>query len=90
MPASQKQMDFIDSLANELGMNRKQRNDFISLRVGWEVHYLDELAVIEASNVIQALLDARSSRKLAQVSLEDDEDLDELGARNDDEFNPTV
>jgi hypothetical protein len=56
MPATQKQIDYIDILCNEVGLDtRVKKLDFVSNLLGWWVPYLDEIAIPEASKVIEKL-----------------------------------
>lgn len=60
MPATQKQIDFIESLCIDCGFDtRAKRNDFVSRVCNREVKYLDGLAILEASMVIEELLGMR-------------------------------
>ena len=54
MQATQKQLDYIEILLNDLNFadTRAQRNDSISIRVGRPIKFLDELTKIEASQLI--------------------------------------
>ena len=63
MPATQKQIDYIDILCNDVGLDtRVKKMDFISNLLGWKVPYLDEIAVLEASKVIEALKGIKEDR----------------------------
>lgn len=53
--ATSEQIRYIEILANDIRLNRIQRNDFVSLRVGRNIKYLDELTKLEASTIIAAL-----------------------------------
>lgn len=56
MPASQTQIDFIEILCNDVGYDtRAKRNWFVSDLLGYEVKFLDDLAIPEASRVIEKL-----------------------------------
>lgn len=56
MPATQKQMDYIEILCNDVGLDtRVKKMDFISNLLGWRVPHLDEIAITEASQVIERL-----------------------------------
>jgi len=76
MPASQKQIDYIEILCNDVGFDtRIKRLDFISNLLGYQVKYLDDLALPEASQVIEKLKDIKSFKALTpglQVDPEDD------------------
>lgn len=51
-----KQQDYIEILRNDVGIDTiVKRNDFISLRVGRPIRFLDELTMSEASAIIVAL-----------------------------------
>ena len=64
MPASQKQIDYIEILCNDVGFDtRVKRNDFISNLLGYKVKFLDDLAGLEASQVIQALKEIKDNRE---------------------------
>ena len=56
MPATQKQIDYIEILFIDVGLDTKiKRMDFVSNLLGWEVPFLDEIAIPEASQVIEHL-----------------------------------
>lgn len=56
MQVTQPQINYIEILSNDVGLDtRAKRNDFISIRVGREIKFLDELTKIEASQIIVEL-----------------------------------
>ena len=56
MPANQRQIDYIEILCNDVGFDtRVKKMDFVSNLLGWKVPYLDEIAIPEASRVIEKL-----------------------------------
>ena len=64
MPATQAQIDYIDILCNDVGLDtRVKKMDFISNLLGWKVPYLDEIATPEASEVIRMLKEMREMKK---------------------------
>ena len=60
--ATQKQIDYITTLAFDLGMIRKQRQDYCSIRAGRRIEYLDELLIGEASKIIGDMLHDKEQR----------------------------
>lgn len=50
--ATQKQQDYIEILANDIGLNLNQRIFFITDTIGRVVKHLDELSLAEGSLVI--------------------------------------
>lgn len=56
MPATEKQIEYIEILCNDVGFDtRTRRLDFISNLLGYKVTFLDDLALPEASQVINKL-----------------------------------
>lgn len=54
--STQAQRDYLDILLNDAGYsNRLARNDFVSLRAGRTIGYLDQLTTKEASEIISEL-----------------------------------
>lgn len=75
MPASQKQIDYIEILCNDVGFDTQiKRNDFISNLLGYKVTFLDELAIPEASQVIEKLLNIKTYKQLTPGLQTDPED----------------
>lgn len=71
-----KQLQYIESLTSQLNFTRIERDVSIADLIGREIDFLHELSKKEASNVIS---------RFKELSEEMDEDLDDLGARYDDE-----
>lgn len=54
--ATEAQQNYMEVLFNDVGISeRAKRNDFLSLRVGREIHYLTDLTKTEASDIITEL-----------------------------------
>lgn len=49
---TQKQIEYLEILFNDCGFSRAQSRDYLSLRVGRTIKYLDELSGAEASRFI--------------------------------------
>lgn len=62
---------FLDSLANSLNLTRLQKMDFISLRVGREVRFVDELSKSEASGIISELIEMKANKKVTNDEEDD-------------------
>ncbi len=62
--ASPKQQKFLQDLFDELGFSRVARNGFLTRELKREISYLDELNGVEASAMIQALIDRKEDRKV--------------------------
>ena len=73
--ATEKQIEFIESLAVDCSFNRRQRNDYISTHIGREIKFLDELTTKEASFAIDLLKSKRSNliHLVEKESLKDEE-----------------
>ena len=55
-----KALEFLEILLNDCGFGtRLQRNSYLSLRVGREIRYLDDLTAAEASRFIDILKEQR-------------------------------
>lgn len=59
MRATNKQINFIELLANDLSMDRRTRNTTLSTIVNRDIHYIDELTMSEASKAIEYLKDLK-------------------------------
>lgn len=56
MNATPKQIEYLSNLFNDRGYDRAARNAFLSDKFKRPIHYLDELSVDEASQVIRELI----------------------------------
>ena len=57
---TKKAIEFLEILLNDCGFGtRLQRNSYLSLRVGREIRYLDDLTAAEASRFIDILKEQR-------------------------------
>jgi hypothetical protein len=64
IPATQKQQDYIEILCNDVGLDtRAKRNDFISIRIGRKIQFLDEIWKHECSALINELKQMKESQK---------------------------